>query len=189
MYDYYEDDETYDDRPSKSQRKREMLALQKLGERLVELTPEQLERMDLPAELSESISFYRGLKDKEAKRRQMQFIGAVMRKIDVEPVHAALGELDQLRYKQADAFHQIEEWRDALLQGDTQLLEELVLRFDLERHKFRQMVRAATAERTAGQPPKQGRALFRLLRQGMEAEAASAYDDDTLTPEDDFDEE
>lgn len=163
-------EEDWQGRPSKSQRKRDMVALQKLGESLIELAPEQLERLDLHEDLVEAIRFFHTLKDKEARRRQQQFIGTVMRKIDPEPLRQALDELDQLRFQQAEAFHQIEIWRDALVDGDGEVLTELVGRFGLDSQQLRQLARQAAAEKAAGKPSKNGRALFRLLRQSLERE-------------------
>ncbi len=167
----YDEDEEYS-RPSKSQRKRDMLALQKLGEDLIGLAPEQLGRMNLPEDLAEAIRFYHTLKDKEARRRHLQFIGTVMRKLDADPIRQALDELDQLRFQQAESFHQIEQWRDALIAGDEGLLEELAQRFELDRPQLRRMVRVAAEEKVAAKPSKQGRAVFRLLRQRFEQEGA-----------------
>lgn len=163
-------EEDWQGRPSKSQRKRDMVALQKLGESLIDLAPEQLDRLDLHEDLVEAIRFFHTLKDKEARRRQQQFIGTVMRKIDPEPLRQALDELDQLRFQQAEAFHQIEIWRDALVDGDGEVLTELIGRFGLDSQQLRQLVRQAAAEKAAGKPSKNGRALFRLLRQSLERE-------------------
>ncbi|MGE4440723.1 MAG: ribosome biogenesis factor YjgA [Desulfomicrobium sp.] len=163
-------EEDWQGRPSKSQRKRDMVALQKLGESLIDLAPEQLDRLDLHEDLVEAIRFFHTLKDKEARRRQQQFIGTVMRKIDPEPLRQALDELDQLRFQQAEAFHQIEIWRDALVDGDGEVLTELVGRFGLDSQQLRQLARQAAAEKAAGKPSKNGRALFRLLRQSLERE-------------------
>lgn len=168
----YGNEEDWEGRPSKSQRKRDMVALQKLGESLLELAPEQLERMDLPEDLAEAVRFYHTLKDKEARRRQLQFIGTVMRKIDPEPLRQAMDELDQLRYRQAEEFHQIEEWRDALVEGDREVLTELVGRFGLDAQQLNRLARQAAAEKAAGKPSKNGRALFRLLRQAFEGEGS-----------------
>ena len=93
-----------------------------------------------------------------------------MRKIDPEPLRQALDELDQLRFQQAEAFHQIELWRDALVDGDGEVLTELVGRFGLDPQQLRQLARQAAAEKAAGKPSKNGRALFRLLRQSFERE-------------------
>jgi ribosome-associated protein len=166
-------EEDWEGRPSKSQRKRDMVALQTLGESLIELAPEQLGRLDLHEDLVEAIRFFHTLKDKEARRRQQQFIGTVMRKIDPVPLREALNELDQLRFQQAEAFHQIEIWRDALVAGDAEVLTELVGRFGLDPQQLRQLSKQAAAEKAAGKPAKNGRALFRLLRQSFEREQAS----------------
>lgn len=167
----YGNEEDWEGRPSKSQRKRDMVALQKLGESLLALAPEQLDRLDLPEDLAEAVRFHHTLKDKEARRRQLQFIGTVMRKIDPEPLRQAMDELDQLRYQQAEEFHQIEEWRDALVDGDREVLTELVGRFGLDPQQLNRLARQAAAEKEAGKPSKNGRALFRLLRQAFEGEA------------------
>lgn len=167
-------EEDWEGRPSKSQRKRDMVALQELGESLISLAPEQLERMDLPEDLAEAIRFYHILKDKEAKRRHQQFIGTVMRRIDAEPLRQALQELDQLRYQQAEEFHQIEIWRDALVEGDGDVLTEMVGRFGVDPQQVRQLARLAAAEKAAGKPSKNGRALFRLLRQCFEREQSES---------------
>jgi ribosome-associated protein len=164
-------EEQWEGRQSKSQRKRDMVALQKLGESLIALAPEQLDRLDRPEDLAEAIRFFHTLKDKEAKRRQQQFIGTVMRKVDPEPLREALDELDQLRYRQAEEFHQIEIWRDALIAGDGDALTEVLGRFGLDPQQLRQLARLAAAEKAAGKPSKNGRALFRRLRQAFESES------------------
>ena len=165
-------EEDWAGRPSKSQRKRDMTALQKLGERLLELAPEQLGRLGLPEDLAEAISFYHTLKDKEARRRQQQFIGTVMRKVDPEPLRQAMDDLDQLRFQQADDFHQLEQWRDALVDGDREVLAEMVERFGLDPQQVGRLARQAAAEKAAGKPSKNGRALFRMLRQAFEGEGS-----------------
>lgn len=165
-------EEDWEGRPSKSQRKRDMVALQELGESLIALAPEQLERLGLDEDLLEAVRFFHTLKDKEARRRQQQFIGTVMRKVDPEPLRQALDELDQLRFQQAEAFHQIEIWRDQLVDGDGDVLTELVGRFGLDPQHLRQLARQAAGEKAAGKPSKNGRALFRLLRQSLEREQA-----------------
>lgn len=159
-----------DERPSKSQRKRDMLALQALGERLLELSVEQRARLNLPHDLAEAVDFYHTLKDKEARRRHAQFIGVVMRKLDPEPIRQALQTLDQVHFQHTDEFHQLENWRDALLDGDKEILAEVVRRFDLDQRQVEQMAERAAAEKAAGKPSREGRVLFRLLRQSLEKE-------------------
>jgi ribosome-associated protein len=76
--------------PSKSQRKRDMLELQRLGEQLSTLSDSQLRRLDLPEVLFEAIAFRRGLRQNEALRRQRQYVGRLMRTIDAEALRNAL---------------------------------------------------------------------------------------------------
>jgi len=79
------------DKPSKSQRKREALALQDLGEMLVDLKPAQLDKMPLPEELREAVLAARQMNQRGARKRQLQYIGRLMRELDPEPIRAALG--------------------------------------------------------------------------------------------------
>ena len=79
------------DKPSKSQRKREALALQELGETLVDLKPAQLGKMPLPEELREAVLAARQMTQRGARKRQLQYIGRLMREIDPEPIRVALG--------------------------------------------------------------------------------------------------
>ena len=81
----------YTDKPSKSQRKREALALQDLGEILVTLKPAQLAKIPLPEELREAVLAARQMNQRGARKRQLQYIGRLMREIDPEPIRAALG--------------------------------------------------------------------------------------------------
>lgn len=164
-------------RPSKSQRKREMLALQKIGERLIDLRAEQLARLALPEELAEAVRFYHALKDKEARRRHLQFIGTVMRKIDATPIEDALNSLDQVHVRDTEDFHLVEQWRDSLVDGDDDLAGSLAERFGLELSQLRSLIRQAAGEKASGKPSKQGRALFRLLRRCLENETTDSVQD------------
>jgi ribosome-associated protein len=81
-------------RPSKTQLKRQMHDLQRLGERLVRLSPVQLARIELPEPLREQIELARRITAREALRRQLQYIGRLMRKADAEAIGAALADLN-----------------------------------------------------------------------------------------------
>ena len=156
---------------SRSQLKREMLALQKVGERLVALSPVLIEKMDLPPVLKEAVVQAQGVKKHGARRRQLQYIGTLMRKIDPEPIQDALDRLDRGQQKEAWAFKQTEDWRDRLIGGDDGLMEELVHRFaDADRQHLRQLVLTARQEKEKRRPPKSSRALFRYLRSLFESQ-------------------
>ena len=84
---------------SKSQIKREMKALQKLGEKLLGLSPNQIKKIKIPQELKEAVLFAKTLKKHEARRRQLQYIGALMRNTDPEPILQVFENLDQVKKK------------------------------------------------------------------------------------------
>jgi ribosome-associated protein len=160
---------------SRSRTKREMLALQKLGEELVALSPEQLRSLDLPAELHEAVLSAQAIRTHGAKRRQLKFIGAVMRRIDVAPVRQALDAMARGRTRAARVFRQVEAWRDQLIAGDEELPERLLGRFPgAERQRLAQLIRNARKPQSGNSSPRAARALFRYLRELLEAEDTAA---------------
>ncbi len=161
---------------SKSQIKREMLALQALGERLVALSPALLDKLTLPEPMFEAIIFAKGLKKHEARRRQMQYIGVLMREIDPEPLQQALTELGRGRSLDAEILQQAEAWREQLLEGRVEAIEEILRHVPgAERQYLRQLVRNGQKERDEGRNEKKvARALFRYLRDLLEDTSAIA---------------
>jgi ribosome-associated protein len=155
-----------DDREkSRTQLKKEAMALQNMGQRLVDLSDDQLDRMALPADLMAAVREIRGMKSHGARRRQLQYIGAVMRRIDTGPIEQALMEIDQGAYRQARAFQRIEAWRDRLVDGDDALIDEILETFaQADRQRLGQLVRSARKERQNEAPPKSARNLFRYLK-------------------------
>jgi len=150
---------------SRTRLKKEATALQKMGEKLVLLSDDQLDRMDLPTGLLEAIQTVRAIKSHGARRRQMQYIGSLMRKVDAEPIEQALLAIEQGDYQQAKAFHRIEAWRDQLVNGDDDLIQEILDTFpDADRSRLGQLVRSARKEKEKNAPPKSARNLFRYLK-------------------------
>jgi ribosome-associated protein len=151
---------------SRTQLKKEALALQKLGERLVRLSDEQLERMSLPYQLIDAIRDIRQMTSHGARRRQMQYIGGLMRSVDVVPIQQALTEIEQGAYLQRKAFHRVEDWRDRLVAGDDDLMMDLLREFPgADRQRLGQLVRSARKEKQDDRPPKSARNLFRYLKE------------------------
>ena len=151
-------------RKSRSQLKREATALQKLGERLVALTEGALKRLAIPDELKDAVREARGITSHEARRRQEQFIGSLMRDLDVAVIEGAIQELDAKASRTSAAFHRLETMRDSLADGDEALFSELMQEAGDERQRFGQLVRNAKKERTTGKPKGAGKALFRFLQ-------------------------
>ncbi len=167
--------EFFDDRKSRSQKKRESTALQMKGEELAALGPAALAALDLPPDLRAAVTEWRGMKSHEAKRRQMQYIGRLMRELDdPEGLLAALTALQFPARQEAARLNRLEEARKELLAEDENARRAALARIlgqwpALDEARLRHMVEAALAERTKNRPPKVYRELFRYLRQADEA--------------------
>ena len=159
--------------PSKTRRKKDMLALQDLGEKLVELDASKLAALDLPERLSDAITQLRSITKHEAKRRQLQYIGRLMRDVDPEPLRAALDRDRALSSAERAQFAAAERWRDRLLQ-EAPALEAFVAEHPAaDASKLATLVVKARAERAGGRPPHASRALFRLIN----AQLSDSMDD------------
>lgn len=161
MDDEYEDHETA---VSKSQRKRDMTALQDLGADLVSLPASQLETFDLPDNLRAAILEARRLTSHGALRRQMQYIGKLMRTVESEPIAARLAAIRGESLAAKAEFHALERWRDRLLADDDALTDWLAAHPGSDAQQLRQLIRNARREAAESKPPKAARALFRYLR-------------------------
>lgn len=165
--DNHESDTTAETAPpvSKSERKRQALELQKLGAQLTELNPSALAGLDLPARLAEAIALHQRITSREAKRRQLQYIGALMRDYDTAPIEAALdalhGESASARYE----LHQIELWRDRLIADPAALTEYLDSHPNADRQRLRHALQKVAKAPQDPQRRGASRALFRILRE------------------------
>lgn len=152
-----------DERPSKTQRKREMTALQDLGVALVRLNADQLDRIDLPEKLRDAITAARGITDHEGRRRQLQYVGRLMRGVDPAPLERALAAVTGDSRAAVDLMHRCERWRDRLLEDDAALTELLTSYPDVDAQPLRATIRAARRELKAGSAPRHARDLYRWL--------------------------
>lgn len=176
--------------PSRSQKKRDSSALQVLGCKLAELPDSALKRLDLAPRMQEAIREYKRLTKNEAKRRQLQFIGALMRETDTDPLARAVEDMEAGNRSQAHEFHAVEALRAALLAGDESGLKEIVAlapedeRVEI-RSRIRQLARNAKAEAEKNKPPRSSRTLFRLLRD-LRASGGSAEGGPDMAEGDEF---
>lgn len=157
---------------SKSQVKREMTARQKLGERLLELSEQQLNQLELPEQLVEAVLLAKRIKAHGGKYRQLQYIGKLMRSVDPEPIEAFFAKLDGKDYAETAQLHLLEAWRERLI-SDTgnAILTEYMQQFpQAESQRLRQLIQAAKKERESGKPPGAGRKLFQYLREIYQAD-------------------
>jgi len=154
-----------DDRKSRTQKKNEARALQKLGEKLVALSSEQLDNIDISYDLRNAVIVAGKTKSHGARRRQLQYIG-IMRDIDPEPIRNALENIRFGDYQKILAFKKIEKWRDELKKGNRVLIEEILNNYpDAERQRLTQLARNARNEYEAGKSVKSSKILFRYLNQ------------------------
>ena len=153
------------DQKSKTQKKKEAHSLQELGEKLVKLSTEQIDDIDLPAELCNAVKFAKTIKSHGARKRQMQYIGTLMRKLDTGPVQDAICHIEEGNHRKAMAFKETEKWRDELIAGNKMPVDEILTKCPgADRQHLTQLVRNAIKEREHNKPPKASRALFRYLR-------------------------
>ncbi len=156
---------------SKSRIKREMEALQQLGAKLVELGDGQLAQLPLDDKLRKAIVDARGMKQREGRRRQLQFIGKLMRKADHEAIEEGYRLFTEKDRKSVQRHHQVERWRDRILaEGDTALNDFFSAFPQADRQHLRQLLRTALKEQAHNKPPAQARKLFRYIRELMEAD-------------------
>lgn len=157
---------------SKSQRKREATALQDLGEALLRFAPADLARAGIPDALCDAIAAMQQMRERGARKRQLQYIGKLMRNIDPEPARAALDRLTSTSTQDKALLHRVERWRERLLEEGDEALAELVEQCaGVDRQHLRNLVRQARQERLSDKPPTSSRALFRYLRELLAADS------------------
>ncbi len=151
--------------PSKSAVKRQMTGLQKMGEELVALPKDKLDRLKLPDELRGAIDEAKRITAHGGLRRQMQYIGRLMRGFDAQPVAEQLLQWDSKHNDDTEHFHQLERWRDRLLNDESSLGEFIAAYPHTDIQSLRTLIRNAHREQEQQRPPKSSRALFKLLRE------------------------
>jgi ribosome-associated protein len=150
---------------SKTRRKREMHELQALGAALAALPESQLQAMNLAEDLRDALLEAKRIKSHEAKRRQMQYVGRLMRSLDPAPIRARLAELEG-NSAQATARHRrLEAWRERLLADDEALTAFAAEHPGADLQVLRTLIRNARKEAGLGKPPRAYRELFRVLKE------------------------
>lgn len=150
-------------RKSKSQRKREALASQALGESLTTLAPSDLARIPMWPDLEAAVADARGLQ-RVALRRQIRYIGRLLRDGDPDPIAQALDTVRRPGRREAARHRRIERLRDALIRGDKSLDDMRSAAPELDLHQLRHLVAAARRERENPPGSSSERRLFRFLR-------------------------
>ena len=145
-----------------------MQELQDLGNELVQLSPGHLARLDLPENLYGAVREWQRFTKNEAKRRQLQYIGKLMRGIDPEPIRAGLALLRGESAVEIARMHRREKLRLRVL-ADEAVLQEIVTAWPTaDLSQLRQLRRNAIKEKEQNKPPKNFRAIFQALKELME---------------------
>jgi ribosome-associated protein len=151
---------------SKSQQKRELLALQKIGDRLMNMTPSQVASFPLGPRLTEALEEARRIKGHSARRRHVRRVAKLLRSEDMDSIQQLLDKLDGEQLEEKRRFHQLERWRERLLQdGDSALTELLQICPQADSQQIRQLLRTARKEQDGARPTAAARKLFRYLKE------------------------
>jgi ribosome-associated protein len=150
---------------SKTRRKREMHDLQALGAALVRLPEVHLPEMQLDADLLQAVLEAKRIRSHEAKRRQLQYIGRLMRTVDPEPIRARLAAIEGGSAQAAAAHRRLETWRERLLSDDEALTSFAAEHPQADLQKIRALIRNARKEQKEAKPPRAYRELFRLIKE------------------------
>lgn len=184
-------EESVYDGPSKSQLKRDMLALQALGKELAELPKEAFRKLPLPEPLLDALTDARKITNHEGLRRQMQYVGKVMRRLteeEVEAIKTVLNAIKGLSRVETVKLHTIERWRDQLIASDPALTDFLQRYPGADIQEGRTLIRNARREAEQKRSPRYYRELFQWVKAGL-AQASKAGQGDDADHEDAEDED
>lgn len=160
------DQDSEDNYVSRSQRKRDSTAQQLIGEELCALTVGRLKKMHLPEILLEAVLEWKGISDHEGKRRQMQYVGRVMREeVDAAEIRKAIDAISEGHAVDTQRLKALEALRDQLMLAEPAELAALCIPFGESAEQVRELVAKAHAEKAGSRPPHSFRALFRLLNE------------------------
>lgn len=169
-------------RPSKTKQKEAMHELRDLGAELVELSVGQLKRINLPESLFDAVRACQKITAHGARRRQIQYLGKLMRGVDDEPIRAGLAMLRGESSAETARLHRLERFRVRLLEDESVLAEIAALWPSVDLQHLRTLRRNALKEKENNKPPKNFRAIFQILQEldqkGAPAAASEEADAD-----------
>ena len=184
------------ERPSKSELKRQMTALQKMGQELVNSARDRVKRVPMPEDVRDAILECQQITNHEGRRRQLQFVGKKMRTLDEAEVALIQKTIDSWKgasKSETAAMHSLERKREKLLTKDTALTELMEENPELDVQHLRTLIRNARKEQAENKPPKAYREIFQILKdiqtKNKAADKAANDSDENDEDEDDFDDE
>jgi len=175
------------ERPSKSELKRQMTALQKLGQELIDSPRDRVKRVPMPDDVRDAILECQLIKDHEGRRRQLQYVGKKMRSLEPAELEAIQRTIDSWRgasKAETATMHSFEKKRDKLLSDDKALTELLEQHPELDVQHLRTLIRNARKEQAENKPPKAYREIFQILKQ-LNAQANKGSDEADMDEDED----
>jgi ribosome-associated protein len=169
------------DRPSKSELKRQSNELQKLGEQLIAEPRDRVKRVPMPENVRDAILMCQTITNHEGRRRQLQYVGKMMRTLDEEEVAAIQRTIDSWKgasKAETAALHALERRREKLLADDKALTTLLTEHPELDGQHLRTLIRNARKEQAENKPPKAYREIFQILKDVAKKSKAGPTDDD-----------
>ena len=151
--------------PSKTRIKKQMHELRDLGKELTELSKDQLDQLDIPEDLRDAVREMKAISKFGAQRRQIQYIGKLMREVDPAPILAQLDKWKGKSQQHTAYMHLLERWRDRLMESDNALTELLAAHPGAEAQRLRALIRNAHKEIENNKPPRSYREIFQMLRE------------------------
>ena len=179
------------ERPSKSEMKRQVNALQELGAALIAEPRDRVKRVPMPEDVRDAILECQLITNHEGRRRQLQYVGKKMRTLDEAEVAAIQQAIDSwkgLSKADTNAMHALERRREKLLTDDKVLTTLLAENPELDAQHLRTLIRNARKEQAESKPPKAYREIFQILKQ-IEAKKTKAKADAAAEQDDEEDDE
>jgi ribosome-associated protein len=180
------------ERPSKSQLKREMTGLQKLGQELIDQARDRVKRVPMPEDVRDAILECQKIKDHEGRRRQLQFVGKKMRTLDEAEIALIQKTIDSWKgasKSETAIMHAMERRRDKLLANDTAVTELMAEHPEIDAQQLRTMIRNARKEQAESKPPKAYREIFQLLKELSKTSAGNNSNADQVDSDDEEDDD
>ena len=164
-YDPFDEDIDF---KSKTQVKKEMQDLRDLGESLIALTQTQRNSLNLPQKLQEAIEEAPRIKNWNAQKRHLSFIGKLLRDVDIEALTQSLNQLKEKGHRGAKLLPFVEQWTDKLIDGENDQLQAFIEQHpQCEIQQLRQLIRHAKKEKKEGKTTKQRMKLFKMIQKEM----------------------
>jgi len=180
------------DRPSKSELKRQMTALQKMGQELVDSARDRVKRVPMPEDVRDAILECQNITNHEGRRRQMQFVGKKMRTLDEAEVALIQKTIDSWKgasKSETAAMHSLERKREKLLTKDEALTELMAENPELDVQHLRTLIRNARKEQAENKPPKAYREIFQILKDIQKKKNAATASEDDAENDDESDDD